>query len=127
MATINTLLDEAKEKMGGISDNKLGAELGCSSQVLSNWRVSKGEPDKYACWRLAEITGRDLYEIIAIIEAERDKRPEVKAFFEKILETGAYKKVAVALVGAAALTSPFGAGDAGAAPLNVAYKQMFIM
>jgi len=126
MNTINALLDEAKAKRNGMSDAKLADELGCSAQVLSNWRIGKGEPDKYACWRLAEITSRDLREIIAIIEAERDKRPEVKAFFEKILKSGAYKPVIIGAAASALLLSPFGNGDARADTQNRG-QSMFIM
>jgi len=123
MATVNELLDEAKAKLGGVSDNKLSDTLGCSSQVLSNWRASKGQPDIYAIWRLGEITGRDVMEIMAIIEAEREKRPEVKAFFEKVLEAGTYKKLAVSALAAGLLFSPFGlgGGDAKASNANVYY------
>lgn len=126
METINALLDEAKAKKSGMSDAKLADELGCSAQVLSNWRTGKGEPDKYACWRIAEITGRDLREIIAIIEAERDKRPEVKAFFEKILKSGAYKQVIIGVAAGSMLLSPFGHGDARTSTQNSG-QSMFIM
>ncbi|GLR12888.1 hypothetical protein GCM10007907_16780 [Chitinimonas prasina] len=115
---INDVLDEAKTRLGTTEDTKLAGELGTYLQRLTNWRNGKGEPDLYAIWRLGEITGRDVMEIMAIIEAERDKRPEVKAFFEKILETGSYKKVLVAATAMGMLMSPFGSGDAAAATIN---------
>ncbi|QNM98691.1 hypothetical protein [Chitinimonas koreensis] len=116
--TINDLLNEAATQLGKVSDATLSKELGAYQSKLSNWRHGEGQPDLYAIWRLAEITGRDVMEIMAIIEAERDKRPEVKAFFEKVLETGAYKKVIAAGIGMGAMLSPFGSGDAAAAAMT---------
>ncbi|HEY9102528.1 hypothetical protein [Chitinimonas sp.] len=125
---INDVLDEAKQILGTTEDTKLAAEMGTYLQRVTNWRNSKGEPDIYAIWRLAEITGRDVMEIMAIIEAEREKRPEVKAFFEKVLEAGTYKKVAISALAAGLLFSPFGlgGGDANASTSTEASNVYYV-
>lgn len=88
MEAISKLLDEAKDKTGIPSDYALAQAIGIKRATISGYRHGKSAPDVYAMSRLADLTGRTLTEVIAMIEVETEtdeaKKEYWKGFYKRL-------------------------------------------
>lgn len=88
MNAIDTLIAEAKIKTGITSDNALAIEIGITRQTMSGARKGRTTFNAYARQRLADLTGRDIKEINALIELETEtdetKRTYWRNFYERL-------------------------------------------
>ncbi|MBL8508149.1 MAG: hypothetical protein JNM11_06755 [Chitinimonas sp.] len=66
-------LDLAKEVTGITSDYGMAKVLGINRATISQWRSGKMFMDDYTCLRLAQMLSRDPLEVIAAVNAEREK------------------------------------------------------
>jgi len=82
MKTINDLLDEAKQKTKIESDNALAKRMGVTRTTISYYRHNKSKPDIYAISRLADLTGRPIQQIIALVEIEKEQPEEKRKYWE---------------------------------------------
>lgn len=80
-----TLIDKAKTLCQPPTDYKLAKQLGIATQTISRMRHKNGTLDNEAATKLAELLGQDPYDVIAVMELERAKTPEKKAFWERKL------------------------------------------
>ena len=76
MRNTTALLDRAKRLCEPPTDYQLAKRLGISAQRLSNWRRREQTPDNEGAWKIAEILGPPIPEVIAYIEEDRAKTPE---------------------------------------------------
>lgn len=81
MNAIEKLLEEAKTKAGITSDNALALEIGIHRQAINNYRKHRSAPDIFTMSRLADLTGRPIEEIIALIEIEKEQPEEKKEYW----------------------------------------------
>ena len=86
MNAVNDLLDEAKEKNGYKSDNQLAIALGITRGAISHYRQNVAKPDAFTIARLSDFTGRPLAEILAMIEAEREKNKEKREYWKDFMK-----------------------------------------
>lgn len=88
MTTIELLIDEAKEKAGIKSDNALAKEIGITRQTMSDARHGRTTFGTYSRQRLADLTGRHIDEINALIEIETEtdeaKKEYWKNFYKRL-------------------------------------------
>jgi hypothetical protein len=90
------------------SDYKLGLKLGCSRGLMSSYRTGKSHFDDYMCMKIAEILGLPPLQVIADIQAERERRPHVKVYWEHLaqqLRMAARATAAGVILSAGVLTS----------------------
>lgn len=104
-------LDAAKKKLGLPSDYALGKVLGVSTSRFGNWRSHRAVPELTIAVRLAEILEVDPLRVIADLELERGRDPDL---WRRVLRRAAC--VAVAALGAAGL--PYPTQNAAASPLG---------
>jgi plasmid maintenance system antidote protein VapI len=84
---MNTLeyLDEAKSKLGLPSDYALSKALGLTTSAISNYRAGRSRIDDDVALKLANLTGRNPFEVIAAANLERAKSPEMKALWASLM------------------------------------------
>jgi hypothetical protein len=80
-----TLIDKARSLCSPPTYYRLAKQLKIGHQTLSRVRNRGGTLDNEAATRLAELLGQAPMDVIAIMEAERAKTPEKKAFWENRL------------------------------------------
>lgn len=85
---VNQVLDAAKKAVGIDTDYQLAKALGLSTAYLTRYRKEQQTPDAYVCTRLAEMLGVEPFELLAEIEAETEKNPVRRAFWEGKRKTG---------------------------------------
>lgn len=89
MNMTNRLLDEAKAALQVPSDYALAKRLGMHHSTISGYRAQRSQLDVDACFRVAEVLGREPAAIIAAVEAERATKPEVKeAWIQRLKQLG---------------------------------------
>ncbi len=93
------LLEEARQKLGGVTDYKLAQVLQIPRQRVSEYRLGKWQADNYACARIAEILEKDALEIIAAVEAENAKTEERRDYWRSFRGTGRIAILGLALSG----------------------------
>lgn len=88
MENVRKLLDDVKTKHDFKSDNALAAAIGVRRQRVSDYYKGDRTPDNFVCKRIAEMLGRPLAEIIAVVsmDAEKDesRREEWRDYFKRI-------------------------------------------
>lgn len=87
METINTLLDEAKNAANLDSDNKLAIAMKVTRTTISYYRHGKSAPDIYVMNRLAEMTGRKLEEVVAIIKIQTEPDGARKEYWKRFYKS----------------------------------------
>lgn len=85
MRTSIVLLDRAKALCLPPTDYQLAKRLGINDATISRCRRKNGTLDNEAAVRLARLLEQDPLTIIAVMETERAKTPEKKAFWENQL------------------------------------------
>lgn len=81
MNAIEKLLEEAKKKAGIESDNALAIEIGIQRQSINHYRKGRSTPDVYVMSRLADLTGRTLNQVVALVEIEKEQSKEKKEYW----------------------------------------------
>lgn len=84
MKTTIDYLDEAKQRLGIISDYRMAQWLGMTNGGISHYRTRKRIIDNYIAVKLAEALGINAMEVIATAEAEREKEEERQSFWREI-------------------------------------------
>lgn len=84
MKTLENYIDEFKEKLKIESDYAAAKELGIARQQMSRIRNGYVAIGREKCIRIANALKIDPVEIIATIEAAKEKRPEIKAIWIKL-------------------------------------------
>lgn len=79
------LIDKARTLCQPPTYYRLAKKLEIGHQTLSRVRNRGGTLDNEAATRLAELLGQPPMDVIAIMESERAKTPEKKAFWERRL------------------------------------------
>lgn len=118
------LLEEAREKLGSVTDYKLGKVLQIHQQTISRYHEGTQQADAYACARLAMILNRDPLEIIAEVEADSAKteaRREFWAGFPSGLRRTALGAALFLTFGSSGVGWPGGA-EAGSTSHNVGFR-----
>lgn len=76
-----TLLEEVRSKLGGVTDYRLAQVMEVHRQQMSRYHKGDQQADAYACARIALILERDPLEIIAEVEADAAKTDARRAFW----------------------------------------------
>jgi transcriptional regulator with XRE-family HTH domain len=121
------LLEEARQKLGGVTDYKLAQVMQIPRQRVSEYRLGKWQADNYACARIAEILEKDALEIIAAVEAENAKTEERRSYWRSFRGTGRTAILGLLLSGISAfsgLGSPV--GNAEAAPAVSSHNVYYV-
>ncbi|MDP2031455.1 MAG: helix-turn-helix transcriptional regulator [Thiobacillus sp.] len=93
------LLEETREKLGGVTDYKLAKKMQLPRQRVSNYKNGERQADNYACLRIAEILERDPLEIIAEVEAETAKTQERRDYWSNFRGIGRTATLGLLLYG----------------------------
>jgi hypothetical protein len=88
MNDIQTLIDKARQIVQPHSYYEVARRLGIATQTLSRVRNRGGTLDNEAAVKLAALLGQPELDVIALMERERAKTPEKKAFWESRLPRG---------------------------------------
>lgn len=91
------LLDAVKRQQSITSDYELARELGVSRQAVSKYRHGACTFDNLTAFRVAELLKMSPVKVLAIIGAERTKRPEQRKKWQEIAKVAIF---ASALIGA---------------------------
>jgi len=84
MKSLVNYIDEFKKRLHIPSDYQLAAELGVKRQQVSRIRNNQVAIGRGKCLRIAEVLRIEPMEIIATIEANKEKNPELKAMWIKL-------------------------------------------
>lgn len=98
MKTLENYLDEFKEKLKIDSDYQLSKEIKVTRQQISKIRNGATSIGKEKCIRIAAGLKIDPLEIIATVEASKEKNPELRAIWVRLAKeksTGSHTKVRV--------------------------------
>lgn len=75
-------LDEAKKVTG--SDYATAKKMGVERGTISNYRCGRSSPDEYGVFQLAEILGMEERDLFIALEAQKEKNPTKRHFWEKL-------------------------------------------
>lgn len=81
---INFYFDQAKKKLNITSDYALAKAIGTSQPQIVNCRKNKRIIDLYTIFRICEILEKDPLEMITQREAENEKNPDKKEYWESV-------------------------------------------
>ncbi len=84
MKTLENYMDEFKEKLNITSDYKLAQELNVKRQQISRIRSGIVCIGREKCIRMAKALKIDPWEIIAAMEAQKEKKSEMHALWIKL-------------------------------------------
>lgn len=82
--SVVAVLDSIKERHGLKSDYAVCKLLGCSTQLVANWRHGRALPDEKSCGLLAAAAGIDPLVLAAQVQAQRSKTAEARSLWEAI-------------------------------------------
>lgn len=114
MRTTVEILDAIKRRLSIASDYKLAQAMGVSRQSVSQWRNGVYHLDVFASAKAAELLGEPHIKIIAIVEAERTKRPEQVKYWKELAKAS---MIATALIAGGVFGAP-GTAHAAAQPID---------
>lgn len=86
MKTLENYVDEFKERLKIESDYAAAKELGIARQQMSRIRNGYVAIGREKCIRIASALKIDPIEIIGTIEAAKEKKPEIKAIWIKLVK-----------------------------------------
>lgn len=84
MKTLENYIDEFKEKLKIESDYQLSKEIKVSRQQISKIRNGETSIGREKCIRIASALKIDPLEMIATIEAQKEKNPDVRAIWIRL-------------------------------------------
>lgn len=102
MSKVVELIDEAKHQCGIESDYALADAIDVGRQAISDARKGRFVPGPYILLRLAKMANRDIGQVIAEIEAERETRPKRLEWLRHHMHTA----LMVAIVVTSVMTMP---------------------
>lgn len=79
------MLDKAREMCSPASWYELAKRLHVKNSTLTRCRLHGGTLDNEAAYRLAQLLGQDPLDVIRVMEYERARDPDKRAFWEKQL------------------------------------------
>ena len=97
------LLDALKLRHNLASDYKVAKFLDLSQQTISAYRLGRNFFDDSIAIRVAELLDLDPAFVLACVHAERAKKPEVKAVWEKIARAASAAALFFMVLGVTAL------------------------
>jgi transcriptional regulator with XRE-family HTH domain len=92
MKTLENYIDEFKDKLNIQSDYKVAQELDIKRQQISSIRNGGISIGRQKCVRIASALKIDPLEIIASVEATKEKNPELRAIWIKLAKEKTVKK-----------------------------------
>lgn len=88
MENIKKLLEETKAKTGVTSNNALARSLGIRRQRVTDYYNGDRVPDNDVCLKIAEVTGKQLADVIAAVQIDISKtetdKERWKAYFKSL-------------------------------------------
>lgn len=111
MRTTLEIIEAMKRKLSVTSDYALAKKMRWRTPRVSNYRNGVSHLDTFAALQAAEVLGEPPLKIIAIVEAERTKRPDQKRRWQELAKASV---VATAMI-AGGIFSP---GEAKASPIS---------
>lgn len=87
MTETQQLIEQVREKLGGVTDYKIAQALDLHTTYVSRY-VSGDAADAYACARIAEILGKDPLEVIAQVEAKAARTEKKREFWRSFRSSG---------------------------------------
>jgi hypothetical protein len=115
MRTTLEILDAVKRRHSITSDYQLAKLLGKSTSGVSNYRCGRSHLDDLTAVRCAELLDESPLKLIAIVQAERTKRPEEKRKWEEIAKVALFASALIS--GDIFAPAPARAGARGALPV----------
>jgi len=128
MTETQQLIEQVREKLGGVTDYKIAQALDLHQEYVSRY-VSGDAADAYACAKIAEILSRDPLEVIAQVEAEAARTEKKRQYWRSFFSGSKRTHLGAALL----LTSAFfgqgleGGTGTGTDPLGALVRIMYIM
>ena len=86
MKTLENYIDDFKERLKIESDYGVAKELGVARQQMSRIRSGYVAIGREKCFRIATALKIHPLEIIATIEAAKEKNPEIRAVWIKLIK-----------------------------------------
>lgn len=83
MTKTQELLEQAAEKLGGVTDYKLAQVLGLPRARICDYRAGRRHADAYAAAQLAIVLERDPLAVIAEVEAESARSKPARDFWAR--------------------------------------------
>lgn len=90
-------LDTLKNRHSLTSDYQLAKLLETSTPVISHYRTGKRVMDDYTAAKVAELLELEPLEVIAAANAERERDPNKRAYWEKLVQSGVRTAASIAL------------------------------
>ena len=103
MRTTMEILDAIKRRHSITSDYKLAELIGVSKQAVSKYRHGVCSFDNLTAFKVAELLGESPLKILAIIGAERTKRPQDKKRWQELAKASLF---ATALIAGGIFSAP---------------------
>jgi hypothetical protein len=122
MRTTVELLDALKRRLSITSDYALAKEMGWSVSRLSNYTRGVSHLDTFGALQVADKLGESPLKIIAIVEAERTKRPEQRKRWQELAKASMF---ATALIGSGIFAAP-SPSQASQSPTDVAKSVYYV-
>lgn len=98
MKTTKVYIEEAKNKLGIVSDYALSKRLGITKQAVGGYQSGTRVMDNYTAAKLAEALEINPLEVISAASAEREKDDKKREFWQKLARTSAAALVTIPLV-----------------------------
>lgn len=88
MKTLENYIDEFKERLKIESDYECANYLGVKRQQISAIRKGINSIGREKCMRIAEVLKINPIEIIATLELQKEKNPQIKMIWSKMIKMG---------------------------------------
>lgn len=105
MTETQELLEQVREKMGGVTDYKIAQALDIPTGIVHYYVSGERAADPYACTRFAEILGRDPLEVIAQVEAKAARTEKKRQYWSSFISFGRHNDLGTLLSGTLAFSA----------------------
>jgi transcriptional regulator with XRE-family HTH domain len=78
------------------SDGQLAKKIGCSRQDVSHWMNGRNLPSPYWTAKIADAADMTLEEVTALVQLEKEKNPEKREYWNRLLSGAAIVILSVA-------------------------------
>lgn len=110
MDTLKAVIEQAMKRTDSETPYALGVKIGTSRGAVSVWLKGSRWPSEKEAAKLAKLAGVEFGELITIMEMEKAKTPEDRAFWKRFRQHGI--AASLALIGFAALPPSIGEAQA---------------
>lgn len=100
------ILDAIAKKLGGASDYRIWKDTGIYHGTISSVRAGRCSLSRDNCAKAADILGVEVGALIAIVTAEREENPAIRASLLRVARKGMAAAAMAAAVGLSAAPSP---------------------